>query len=126
MPNRGSVVWYKFRRKALALSNRGSVRVQGGYDVTVGTSERGTVQPSSQLGLPRFRHLLVAFGGPSGLEACLPPTLDPASRDASRYFQKYINTCPGQGSRTIRTEEAILISLAYLQPAIAAAVLQAC
>lgn len=106
-------------------SLRGSVGVQGGYDVKLGTSERGSVQPASQLGLPRFQHLLVAFGGPAGLEACLPPSLDPAARDASRYFDKYINTCPGQGSRTIRTEEAILISLAYLQPSIAAAVLQA-
>ncbi len=27
-----------------------------------------------------------------------------------------VNTCPFQGSRTIRTEEAVLISLAFFQP----------
>eukprot|EP00884_Botryococcus_braunii_P002841 jgi/Botrbrau1/12558/Bobra.0169s0094.2 len=94
-----------------------------GYDVKLGTSERGSIQPALQLGLPSFRHLLVAFGGPSGLEACLPQDAPDEARDPSKYFDKYINTCPGQGSRTIRTEEAILVSLAYLQPAIAAAVL---
>lgn len=34
---------------------------------------------------------------------------------------RYLNTCFDQGSRTIRSEEAILISLAFLQPAIGAA-----
>ena len=29
-----------------------------------------------------------------------------------------LNTCPFQGSRTIRTEEAVLISLATLSPAL--------
>ncbi|KAJ4849179.1 hypothetical protein Tsubulata_040592 [Turnera subulata] len=30
-------------------------------------------------------------------------------------FSSYLNTCPDQGSRTIRTEEAIFISLQYFQ-----------
>ena len=30
-----------------------------------------------------------------------------------------LNTCPFQGSRTIRTEEAVLISLATISPALA-------
>jgi len=35
--------------------------------------------------------------------------------DSSLVFDKYINTCPQQGSRTIRTEEAILLTLAELR-----------
>jgi predicted SPOUT superfamily RNA methylase MTH1 len=35
--------------------------------------------------------------------------------DVASLFDIYLNTCPGQGSRTIRTEEAVLISLQYLQ-----------
>ena len=31
-------------------------------------------------------------------------------------FDLYLNTCMGQGLRTIRTEEAIMISLAVLRP----------
>ncbi|KAL0434428.1 UNVERIFIED_CONTAM: hypothetical protein Slati_2777100 [Sesamum latifolium] len=30
-------------------------------------------------------------------------------------FDSYLNTCPHQGSRTIRTEEAMFISLQYFQ-----------
>jgi methyltransferase len=93
--------------------------VQGGYDLTVGTSERGTVQPAHELRLPRgFRHLLVAFGGPSGLEECTACDRNAGGADPSTLFDLYVNTCPRQGSRTIRTEEAMLISMAYLQPAI--------
>ena len=41
-------------------------------------------------------------------------------QDPRTTFDMYINTCPNQGSRTIRSEEAILISLSYLQPALTA------
>lgn len=51
-----------------------------------------------------FRHALVVFGGLHGLEASLEadPNLD--EDDPSLLFQYYINSCPNQGSRTIRTE----------------------
>ena len=42
-------------------------------------------------------------------------------RAPSPPLRRYLNTCFDQGSRTIRSEEAILISLAFLQPAIGAA-----
>jgi uncharacterized membrane protein len=32
------------------------------------------------------------------------------------FFLSRVNTCPYQGSRTIRTEEAVLISLARFRP----------
>ncbi|XP_005605909.2 putative methyltransferase C9orf114 homolog isoform X5 [Equus caballus] len=87
---------------------------QDGYDLTIGTSERGSDVASAQL--PSFRHALVVFGGLQGLEAGVDadPNLEVA--EPSVLFDLYVNTCPNQGSRTIRTEEAILISLAALQP----------
>lgn len=87
---------------------------QDGYDLTIGTSERGSDVTSAQL--PSFRHALVVFGGLQGLEAGVEadPNLEVA--EPSVLFDLYVNTCPSQGSRTIRTEEAILISLAALQP----------
>ncbi|CAI7802268.1 unnamed protein product [Closterium sp. NIES-53] len=61
-------------------------------------------------------HLLVVFGGVAGLEeACEGDEgLGADSRDPRQLCQLYLNTCPFQGSRTIRTEEAVLISLAYI------------
>jgi predicted SPOUT superfamily RNA methylase MTH1 len=96
-----------------------------GYDLILGTSERGEHRvDSSEFCLPVFQRVLIVFGGVAGLE-------DAASSDTalgaagiahvSDMFDMYVNTCPFQGSRTIRTEEAIGISLASLQPAIKAA-----
>lgn len=50
------------------------------------------------------RHALVVFGGLQGLEAGVDadPNLEVA--EPSVLFDLYLNTCPGQGSRTIRTE----------------------
>lgn len=70
------------------------------------------------LELPRFRHLLVAFGGPEGLEDCMARDKRMTKQAPVDVFDLYLNTCPGQGSRTIRTEEAVLISMAFLQTAV--------
>jgi predicted SPOUT superfamily RNA methylase MTH1 len=84
----------------------------------VGTSEHGQAVLPGNLVLPTFDHLLIAFGGPLGLEDCLAHDKRWKEKEPSDVFQLYLNTCPAQGSRTIRTEEAVLISMAYLQTAI--------
>ncbi|XP_023400626.2 putative methyltransferase C9orf114 homolog isoform X3 [Loxodonta africana] len=76
-----------------------------GYDLTIGTSERGSDVASAQL--PSFRHALMVFGGLEGLEAGVDadPNLEVA--EPSVLFDLYVNTCPNQGSRTIRTEVSL-------------------
>ncbi|XP_022099118.1 putative methyltransferase C9orf114 isoform X2 [Acanthaster planci] len=86
---------------------------KGGYDVTLGTSERGT--DVDHVELPKFRHLLIVFGGLKGLEYSLDADEHLKIADPKLLFDHYVNTCPTQGSRTIRTEEAILISLSSLR-----------
>ncbi|MEW5313926.1 MAG: hypothetical protein WDW38_005457 [Sanguina aurantia] len=93
---------------------------KGGYDLAVGTSERGVCSDPSTLQLPNFKHMLLAFGGAQGLEGCLAADVDWTGREPSDIFNLYINTCPEQGGRTIRTEDSIPISLGYLQTAIRA------
>lgn len=85
-----------------------------GYDLTIGTSDKGASIDKLEKKL-KYHHALIVFGGLSGLEAALDldPELD--VDDASLVFHKYLNTCPEQGSRTIRTEEAVLVSLAALR-----------
>uniref|UniRef100_A0A8C2V3N8 28S rRNA (uridine-N(3))-methyltransferase n=1 Tax=Chinchilla lanigera TaxID=34839 RepID=A0A8C2V3N8_CHILA len=75
---------------------------QDGYDLTIGTSERGSEVASAQL--PSFRHALVVFGGLQGLEAGVDADPNLEVSEPSVLFDLYVNTCPGQGSRTIRTE----------------------
>ncbi|KYF43853.1 putative RNA methyltransferase, partial [Toxoplasma gondii ARI] len=90
----------------------------GRYDLTVGTSERGTCVGRDFAFPMNYKHMLLVFGGLQGLEAVL---LDRQSncapcRDPSTLFDMYLNTCPFQRSRTIRAEEAVPITLALLRP----------
>eukprot|EP00049_Salpingoeca_infusionum_P024207 m.15174 g.15174 ORF g.15174 m.15174 type:complete len:533 (-) comp6534_c0_seq1:177-1775(-) len=85
-----------------------------GYDLKIGTSERGS--PVGAFKAPKkFQHCLVVFGGVEGLEATVDAE-EAMTTSAADLFDAYLNTCPTQGSRTIRTEEAILISMAAIQP----------
>uniref|UniRef100_UPI003AACC822 putative methyltransferase C9orf114 homolog n=1 Tax=Centroberyx gerrardi TaxID=166262 RepID=UPI003AACC822 len=116
----GGLYWGYSVRLASCLSD---VFTEGpykeGYDVTIGTSERGG--NIDQTTLSPFKHLLVVFGGLQGLEASVDADQKLDVTDPSVLFDLYLNTCPSQGSRTIRTEEAILISMAGLRPKITAA-----
>ena len=43
-----------------------------GYDLKIGTSERGTVTVDDDgFSLPSFRHSLIVFGGVAGIEECV-------------------------------------------------------
>ncbi|KAL3507957.1 hypothetical protein ACH5RR_033339 [Cinchona calisaya] len=91
---------------------------KGGYDHLIGTSEHGVAIKSSELSLPSFRHLLIAFGGLAGLEECIEEDNNLKGKDVRELFDLYLNICPNQGSRTIRTEEAVFICLQYFQESI--------
>ncbi|XP_012222820.1 putative methyltransferase C9orf114 homolog [Linepithema humile] len=90
-------------------------RFKGGYDLTIGTSDKGTSIDEIEAKSLEYHHCLIVFGGLAGLEAAVDvdPNLD--VDDPSLVFHKYVNTCPQQGTRTIRTEEAILLTLAELR-----------
>jgi predicted SPOUT superfamily RNA methylase MTH1 len=95
---------------------------EGGYDISVGTSERGVglstaFPPGKRV---NFNHLLIVFGGPRGLEyaAMNDPDLSGMNISGGRtreLFDHWVNVLPNQGSRTIRTEEAVLIALTGLR-----------
>lgn len=103
------------------------------YDLIIGTSERGVCvddvefrkgSKKANLGeqetkkqKSEFNHILVVFGGVKGLEHSASCDKELKSCDnLSSQFDYYINTCPNQGSTTIRTEEAVLITLSALRP----------
>lgn len=95
----------------------------GGYDLSVGTSERGApvsdVLDEDPQHLPDYKHLLIVFGGVAGIEAAirndrqLREMINPT--DAGKLFDYWVNLLPGQGSRTIRTEEAVWLGLTSLR-----------
>ncbi|GAB1604745.1 putative methyltransferase C9orf114 homolog [Argonauta hians] len=83
------------------------------YDLLIGTSDKGT--SVDDLELQQFRHALIVFGGLKGLEASLEADSKLSLDDPKYLFHHYLNTCPNQGSRTIRTEEALLITMSALR-----------
>ncbi|XP_060814954.1 putative methyltransferase C9orf114 homolog [Bombus pascuorum] len=88
---------------------------KNGYDLTIGTSDKGNSIDDVESKSIKYHHALIIFGGLCGLEAAVDNDPNLNVDDASLVFDKYLNTCPQQGSRTIRSEEAILITLAELR-----------
>lgn len=96
----------------------------GGYDLSFGTSERGVpfhrVLQEGSKSLPQYKHMLIVFGGVAGIEAAIrnDPQLKEmriAPTEANKLFDYWVNFLPGQGSRTIRTEEAVWLGLTSLR-----------
>ena len=106
----------------------------------VGTSERGDVsiddpkfclrkkrttstkrQKTEDSDNERFNHLLIVFGGVAGIEESVDAdeSLSFPGQDSKKMFDVWVNICPYQGSRTIRSEEAVFIALSRLSPYIA-------
>lgn len=87
---------------------------QGGYDLTIGTSEHGEDCHDPSFRLPAFNHAIIFFGGLAGLEEHFAADESLDVKAPQEKFQLYINSVIGQGCRTIRTEEAIPITLSAL------------
>ena len=91
-----------------------------GYDFIIGTSDKGENYRTANYEKKKdFKHCLIIFGGISGIEGMM---IDDehnqinSKENVGKNFDLYLNTCMNQGLRTIRTEEAILISLAVIKP----------
>ena len=112
-------------RKASCLSDVFTeCTFEGGYDITIGTSERGLPLESlydesdEEKKIGRFKHLLICFGGVAGLEVAVKNDKELKKLgvvEAKDVFDRWVDVCPGQGSRTIRTEEAVWIGLMGLR-----------
>lgn len=106
---------------SVRLARTLSEALEGGdreYDLKIGTSERGEVFDPTRpdCSLPEFSSLLVCFGAVEGLERAYAgdPKLKSREGGCEQLFDLWLNTCPSQGTRTIRAEEAILVSMALL------------
>ena len=82
----------------------------GDFDYILGTSERGSTAES--LVIPECKNALILFGGVDGLEKANDH--EGSTKTLEERFSQYININPHQGSRTIRTEEAVLATLSLL------------
>ncbi|KAF1947207.1 DUF171-domain-containing protein [Clathrospora elynae] len=124
---------YTVRRAASLSSVFSECEYPNGYDYTIGTSERGvpvhSILPGATTSCSQnstkapdsFKHLLIVFGGVAGLEPAVANDPELVKKGlgkstASSLFDAWVNLVPRQGSRTIRTEEAVEIGLCALKP----------
>lgn len=133
-----NLYWGYYVRKTKSLKEAISENIfcpgrKNFYDLIIGTSDKGTCideinfkknaskgegnGQDAKKARAEFNHILVVFGGVRGLEHSV--SCDQELKNCTNVpslFDYYINTCPNQGSTTIRTEEAILITLSALRP----------
>jgi predicted SPOUT superfamily RNA methylase MTH1 len=114
-------------RRTLGADGTGAVGGAGGEEEeeeeeaaeVVGKGEgEGGVRPVSE-----FRHMLAVFGGVAGLEAAVaadPQLVEKGVTNPAELFEHWVDVCPGQGSRTIRTEEAVWLGLMGLREVVVA------
>lgn len=127
----GGYYWgYTVRRAPSLSAVFAECEYPNGYDFTMGTSERGVPvhsilpgnnAPTHNNVLEPFKHLLLVFGGVAGIEPAVandPVLVEKGlgKGNARDLFDAWVNLVPGQGSRTIRTEEAVEFGLCALKP----------
>ncbi|WYZ39572.1 hypothetical protein EsH8_III_001486 [Colletotrichum jinshuiense] len=119
----GGYYWgYQVRRASSLSAMWTECKYEGGYDVSIGTSERGRNLPQafpSEQPL-EFKHMLIVFGGPRGIEYAAVNDKELEGMDISagktkELFDHWVNVLPGQSSRSMRTDEALFIALTGLR-----------
>lgn len=108
-----SIYWgYRVRQPKFKL---GSLLEKERFDLKIGTSRYGTtildVWSKVSSSLKNVGSILVAFGSP---RLGLKEILSQEGKTPDDVFDFFVNTVPNQNVSTVRTEEAILVSLALL------------
>lgn len=70
---------------------------EDGYDVTIGTSDKGKNVYEVERKSLKFNHLLIVFGGLFGLENAVENDDNMTVDDPSLLFDHYFNVIPQQG-----------------------------
>jgi predicted SPOUT superfamily RNA methylase MTH1 len=96
---------------------------EGGYDYMVGISNKSDVSvDSTDFALKPFKHMLLVLGGGSddGIERCVTQDEDLKiqSNQTKTLFDLWVKVLPstGQGCRTVRAEEEVMMTLTRLKP----------
>ena len=95
---------------------------EGGYDLKIGEAcgaNRDLGDPLDFVNFSKnsgFKHALVFFGGLGGIEGLVEDLETSKNLKVREMFDEYVNACPEIGTRNMRTEESLLITLGALVP----------
>lgn len=76
-----------------------------GYDLTVGTSDKGTNINTIENKSFKFNHALIVYGGVLGLNSAIENDEHLDADDPSLLFDQYINVAPNQGRYHFKFED---------------------
>ena len=111
----GDVDEYWGYRVRFAKTGLVGVATDGGYGLTIATSRNGMPYNEARESLSKgwldAKSVLVAFGSP---RRGIDEILGREGRSTGDAFRFNVNTIPGQGCETVRTEEALHATLAIL------------
>jgi len=112
-PTKISIYWgYRVKQSKFKLA---TLLEKERFDLTIGTSRYGAnvldIWPKISSSMKNGGSVLVAFGSP---RSGLTEILSQEGKRPQEVFSFLINTVPAQNVATVRTEEALLISLALL------------
>jgi hypothetical protein len=115
LANRGDVPTYWGYMVTVERHSLGKFMRSRGFDLTVATSKRGVpfanVAEEMAEKWKKASHILVAFGAPT---RGLYEIAENEGFSLDNIVDFVVNTVPRQGTETIRTEEALIASLAIL------------
>ncbi|XP_075240487.1 28S rRNA (uridine-N(3))-methyltransferase-like [Convolutriloba macropyga] len=110
-PFKKGIYWGYEVTIAESLTDLLQIETKDKYDLVIGTSDKG--QSLQDVNICNKERVLVLVGGVQGLERALANDGE-RTKSISDCVDFYLNCCPGQGSRTIRTEEALPIIFSSL------------
>lgn len=110
---RDEIPYYWGYQTSIDMKGLGHHLMNSSYDFVIATSRIGTPIQFVAKDLKRFfdrgKNIAILFGSP---DAGLHEILRKSSLDIDKVTDIIVNTVPNQGTETVRTEEALLISLA--------------
>lgn len=89
------------------------------YDLKIGDSQKRESKAVDDVNWAQygdFKHALVFFGGLNGVEGTIADMETDSNLKPAEIFDEYVNTLTEIGTRSIRTEEMLLVSLGQLVP----------
>ena len=114
-PRKDGIYWGYSVRVVEDIANVFSDASGKPYSTIIGTSDKGSNLQSENMKFDSRGSLLIVFGGVKGLEFAFENSSRLNKKTCQESFDYYVNCCPGQACRTIRTEEAVPIVLTSLK-----------
>lgn len=100
--------------KVIKVEKFRDVITKNKFSFIMGTSDVGQDFDEHDIDQHNLQNTLITLGGIDGYDPIFKSDIILRKYSPEKFFDAYLNFCPKQGTRTIRTEEAVAIILAKI------------